>query len=97
MESVMKYKTHLGGIDTELKGQDWLKYWEKQTGEVADFCTEESCTNSATIGAHIYKVNSNDEKHYIVPFCHSCNQKKGAFKLWSTPTLVSIEITEPCG
>ena len=38
---------------------------------------DKQCSNCGTdenlVGAHVKKVNSNDNKHYIVPLCKKCN------------------------
>lgn len=50
----------------------WIEYWEIEVGHEAKQCS--NCgTDKNLVGAHIKKVDSNDNKHYIVPLCKKCN------------------------
>ena len=53
----------------------WRAWWEAQTGRRFGTCSCSSCASSATVGAHVQKVGS-DNKWYIVPLCSSCNVSK---------------------
>ena len=55
---------------------DWKDFWEKKKGRYFDTCSAMHCNNDAQVGAHVHKVGG--QKWYIVPFCHSCNNKHGS-------------------
>lgn len=61
----------------------WLEYWEKNSGERAVYCSAHSCWGTNLVGAHVQKVDSNDQKYYIVPLCRSCNPRSGNFEVSS--------------
>jgi hypothetical protein len=53
----------------------WKDWWEAKTGRRFGFCSCSSCSQRATVGAHVQKVGM-DRKWYIVPLCGSCNTGK---------------------
>jgi hypothetical protein len=58
----------------------WLDFWEKKTGLKATKCNNVACsTTKDLVGAHVIKVNSVDQKWYIVPLCKACNAKTDSF------------------
>ena len=60
----------------------WLDYWEAKSGKTACVCSTTSCYQfgrSNLVGAHVQKVNSTDNKWYIVPLCRGCNNRTGEF------------------
>ena len=61
--------------------ESWIDYWCKHRYKIY-VCA--SCGNGYChdlVGAHVQKVNSNDNKWYIVPLCKSCNQKNEPFNV----------------
>lgn len=53
----------------------WLDFWEKETRTKARKCAVCGCTHDL-VGAHVRKTHGNaDNRHYIIPFCRSCNAK----------------------
>ena len=53
----------------------WLEHWEHKNENEADKCVAKNCSNDAQVGAHVKKVGSKDNHHYIVPLCKGCNNK----------------------
>lgn len=53
----------------------WLEWWIAQTGKKSPYCSCTDCLDPAEVGAHVKKVNSDDNRWYIVPLCKSCNGK----------------------
>ncbi|MBQ9594888.1 MAG: hypothetical protein IJR35_03405 [Synergistaceae bacterium] len=59
-------------------GKNWLKLWMeyKGYGDFVPFCSNTECFNKAEHGGHVKKVDSKDNKWYIVPLCAKCNETK---------------------
>jgi hypothetical protein len=94
----VKVKNINGTSSNTCKCGSWLKHWEKYSGEKAGLCNEKSCTNSATIGAHVQKLNSIDDSWYIVPLCNKHNNKRGEeLELYKSPQLISANVRNTCG
>jgi len=69
-----KVKNLNGTSDNDCpKCGTWLKHWEKLSGKTADECA--CCSQKATVGAHVQKAESDNNKWYIVPLCKKCNGK----------------------
>lgn len=65
----------------------WLDYWEDKSGKTAKRCSATDCHllgRSNLIGAHVQKVNSYDNKWYIVPLCRGCNNRTDEFYVEET-------------
>jgi hypothetical protein len=71
----------------------WLKHWEKKTGEKAKACMKKGCSATAEVGAHVKKVGTTDNSHYIIPLCQGCNKLTTEFELNSAAKLASAT---PC-
>ena len=60
--------------------KSWLDYWEQNHGQILDpngwyecpGCGE-SFQRKDFDGCHVQKVDSTDNKWYIIPLCDSCN------------------------
>lgn len=65
--------------------KSWLDFWEKFRFKVAICASsgDDCCLNGThkLVGAHVQKVNSTDEKYYIVPLCYSCNRREEPFNV----------------
>ena len=58
-------------------GKNWLKRWMEYKGcKSTPSCSNIECRNMAKHGGHVKKVDSQDNRRYIVPLCVSCNEKK---------------------
>lgn len=70
----------------------WLEYWEEKTGRKADKCLafDEDATKDPSkvyqcgstrglVGGHVKKVNSSDNRWYILPICGSHNQREDIY------------------
>lgn len=60
----------------------WLEFWENSTGTKAYRCGATDCHRwgrENLVGAHVKKVGSYDNKHYITPLCRGCNQREDEF------------------
>ncbi len=74
----------------------WKNHWIKFSGKAwPSKCSIANCSNSPTIGAHVYHSNVSGEK--IVPMCDSCNKLSGEFTLRNGTTLVPANQSETCG
>lgn len=51
----------------------WLDYWEKHMKMRSHYCSNRICVKLSSVGAHVKKVDSNDNHWYIVPLCYACN------------------------
>ena len=52
----------------------WKDYWEKKTGRRwPHTCCVYGCSKDASVGAHVKKVGSYDNRWYIVPVCYLHN------------------------
>jgi hypothetical protein len=63
--------------DKSPLGGSWIEYWEEKQNKKTDKCCNINCDNIATDGSHIC-INSlalGNNKIFIIPFCHSCNEK----------------------
>ena len=70
----------------------WLEFWERKTGRKADKCLayDEDVSKDSSkvyqcgstrglVGGHVKKVNSTDDRWYILPICSSHNQREDAY------------------
>ncbi|MBA7855408.1 hypothetical protein ACHHY8_05730 [Enterobacter cloacae complex sp. 2024EL-00215] len=73
----------------------WLKHWENISGQESSSCGNQDCFNMAEVGGHVKKCDEDDNSHYIVPLCKTCNSSSNVdeFELWSRYTLVSAAST----
>ena len=72
-----------------LKGDNtWVTHWSLTKGAV-NYCRNISCSNKATLGGHVKKVGINDNGHYIVPLCDSCNKLSIEFSVSPDDVLAS--------
>lgn len=72
--------------------QHWLNYSKKSW---PDSCSVKECTDSPTLGAHIYNPDVTGER--IAPMCSSCNGLSGTFSLKGGVNLPSANKSETCG
>ena len=75
----------------------WKEYWEKHNDEGCEFglCGNMSCYDrKADVGGHVVKVNSRDQKWYIVPLCSSCNQLSDD-EIFKVPDNFLVPVNEP--
>jgi hypothetical protein len=92
-----KVKNINGTSDNTCKCGSWLRHWEIFSNQKASFCSESACTKGATVGAHVQKSDSTDNKWYIVPLCGDHNALKGQEIYISDYTiLVSANKSETC-
>ncbi|USE34577.1 hypothetical protein [Endozoicomonas sp. SCSIO W0465] len=96
--NVVRVRNINGTSDHDCRCGSWLKHWELFSKEKASLCVEESCTNEATVGAHVQKISSYDNDWYIIPLCKHHNNLRGEeIELYGSPTLVSANVSETCG
>lgn len=93
----MKVRNIKGTSDNTCKCTSWLAHWEKFSGQKAGLCSEKSCLNTATVGAHVQKDDLTDRSWYIVPLCDGHNKQASELELWHEPTLVSANVSKTCG
>ena len=90
-----RWKNKKGTSDRECNCGSWKQHWINYSGKSwPKTCSISSCTNDATLGAHIYNKNVEGEK--IVPACNSCNQIDSEFSLTGGITLVPANKSDTC-
>jgi len=63
----------------------WLDYWEAKSGQKATKCMRVNCSvtgRTNLVGAHVKKVDSSDNKWYIVPLCQADNKRTDEFYVY---------------
>lgn len=89
------WKNKRGTEDRSCQCGSWKNHWLNFSGKSwPDKCAVGSCSNKATLGAHVY--NSSVSGEYIVPMCRSCNAQQGEFSLKGNTTLVSANKSKTC-
>lgn len=93
----MKVKNLRGTADKKCNCGSWLEHWENYTQLQRFICSVKGCSNIAGVGAHVIKVDSNDNNSYIVPMCYGHNNKNGAvYELKDGTNLVSANVQNTC-
>lgn len=92
----MKVKNKEGTKDLKCYCASWLAHWERFSGQIATYCKEVNCWSRDLVGSHVIKVDSNDQKTYIVPLCKAHNKSTEEIEIGTT-TLVSANVQETCG
>ena len=72
----MKVKNINGTSEHNVKCKcgSWIEHWKNfSNAKLGDYCYEKSCTKKPEFGAHVQKVESNDNDWYIIPFCPGHN------------------------
>ncbi|MGN0855307.1 MAG: hypothetical protein ACI4R9_07295 [Kiritimatiellia bacterium] len=76
----MKVHNINGTSDNKCKCGSWRAHWEKFNERSLAWpriCSEKSCINPPTLGAHVQKENFSTAKWYIIPFCDKHNKCVG--------------------
>ncbi len=69
----------------------WLKYWEENSGEKAIQCAHYNCDCKERLnGAHVKKVNGNDNSWFIVPLCDRHNHYSQEFEFEVVGKLIPV-------
>lgn len=77
----MKVHNINGTSDNKCKCGSWKAHWEKFNERKLAwprFCSEKSCINTPTLGAHVQKENCRTAKWYVIPLCDKHNKCVGA-------------------
>lgn len=91
------WKNKGGTGERFCKCGSWKQHWINFSGKTwPDECSVSGCSNTATLGAHIYNPSSSDTSEYIVPVCNSCNKRTDEFSLESGTILVSANKQKTC-
>lgn len=88
----MKWKNINGTADRKVPSgyKSWLDFYEQKSGKSAKICNVKYCTNTATDGEHVKKVNSSDNSWYIVPLCREHNHDGDEFELNANASPVKV-------
>lgn len=79
---MVKVKNINGTTGRIPKGySSWEDFWQSKKGKEFSDCSCKGCTDEAKVGAHVKKVDSIDNKWYIVPLCKGCNSKSISFEV----------------
>lgn len=85
------------GERSNCKCGTWKQHWINCSGKTWPiFCSVEGCSESATLGGHIY--NSSASGEYIAPMCSKCNRRPNdeKFSLKGGINLVGANKAETC-
>jgi len=89
------WKNKKGTANRSCNCGSWRLHWINNSKKPWPLvCSILSCTNTATLGAHI--INSNVSGEYIVPTCDSCNKLIGEFDLKGGVLLVPANKQKTC-
>ena len=56
----------------------WKDYWKAKKGYWPSTCSAYGCSKPAVLGGHVKKVNSSDNRWFIVPLCSDHNNDHDA-------------------
>ena len=74
----MRVKNMIDTTTHTCKCVSWLAHWIEYSGEsLPKKCQVVGCNEKPEVGAHVQKVDSDDGKWYIIPFCKNHNNKRG--------------------
>lgn len=93
----MKVRNVNGTTGLSCKCGSWLDHWKKFSGQTCQYCSQSSCRNPPDVGGHVQKVSSTDNSWYIIPLCHSHNQKSSEMEIMDSRVFVSAVATDKCG
>jgi hypothetical protein len=95
----MKVRNINGTSDNTCKCGDWLKHWEKYSGQRPPaYCPEEKCIEMPEVGAHVQKDTSTDYGWYIIPLCKRHNGETGKSLIVSDAVnLAPANVSDTCG
>lgn len=95
--ALIKIKNLNGTSEKKCNCGSWLDHWDAQTAlKMPEYCVSGICSNKVEDGAHVKKIGVNDESHYIIPFCRSCNLSKDKEFTVSSSWLVSANKSNTC-
>ena len=92
-----------GTSDNECKCGSWKAHWEKYNETRATwptYCSEKTCTERATVGAHVQKEQGKDKKWYIIPLCDKHNGRKyhgASIEVSDNTSFAPANQSETCG
>jgi hypothetical protein len=94
----MKVKNLNGTADNKCYCASWLAHWSNFSGQKANRCVVNGCSNAPEVGGHVQKDSKTDNGWYIVPLCRTCNGKKGLdIDILDGVNLVSANVADTCG
>jgi len=94
----MKVKNLNGTSNNICKCGSWLQHWNNFSGQTANRCVVNHCTNDPEVGGHVQKDSLLDQNWYIIPICKSCNGKSGQdLYIDDAVNLVSANVSKTCG
>jgi hypothetical protein len=78
------------------KCSTWKRHWLICSGASwPKYCINRDCRNPPTLGGHVKKVDIDDNDHYIIPICASCNKLEDQYEV-SNIYFVSANKSETC-
>jgi len=94
----MRVRNLNGTSDNKCKCGSWLAHWEKYSGQTANRCVVNGCSNKHSVGGHVQKESLSDFSWYIIPICSECNSKRGqSISVDDAVNLVSANVSLTCG
>ena len=96
----MKVHNINGTSDNTCKCGSWKAHWEdyNEKGQSwPKYCSEKSCLQSPTVGAHVQKEDITSAKWYIIPLCKTHNDKFGeTIEVSDNTAFASANRSETC-
>jgi hypothetical protein len=94
----VKVKNINGTSDKKCNCGSWINHWKNHSNRFLPFCCASSnCFKFPEVGTHVRLVNGKNRKHYIVPFCDSCNKTTSSDFLVEKHYLVPANKANTCG
>lgn len=89
------WKNKITKKDHTCQCGSWKYHWVRFSGRSWPLtCSIKGCRKRATVGAHIYSKDVDDEK--IIPACVECSKLEGEFSLKNHAYLVSADKKLTC-
>lgn len=60
---------------------DWYQYWNDREYKNPYICSEESCTNNATVVAYVKNKHMKNLGKCKIPLCSECAKRKNVFNI----------------
>lgn len=74
----------------------WIEHWRNFSGQIANECRVEGCSEKKVVGAHVQKVYSDDKEMYIAPVCKEHNKSELPYELNKYTKLVLADPEKTC-
>jgi hypothetical protein len=91
----MRVRNLNGAPQMTCSSGDWLRHWERFSGQTAYQCFVSGCKNKRTVAGRVQKSNPSDANWYVVPLCEECNARLGEdLDIWDLAMLVPVNVAK---